>query len=123
MVWPALAQKKDLADDFEQRLNGRDVRARARSHHRERAAFGAGHAAAYRAVDLHDVARGKELEDALSHHCAGGGKIDETPDAFAIDDSIRAGRDLQHNGGDWQAHHHGFGSIRDFHRRAHGDRA
>ena len=52
-----LAENKNLADHFQRRLDRNDIRMRPGDHHGERALFRAAHAAAYRAVDLDDVAR------------------------------------------------------------------
>src|SRR2546426_4973833 len=54
-----------------------DVCARSRRHHGDGALLGARDAARHWRVDLHDVARLEQREDALRHVGAGGGEIDE----------------------------------------------
>ena len=118
-----LADVEEFADHFERRLDGRDLRARSGRHHRDRAFFGAAHAARYRCIDLHDVARRERLEDALRHHRAGGGQIDETFDALSLDHPVGPGRDLEHDIRCRQAGHDGFDDVGDFLWRARRHRA
>ena len=57
-------------------------------------------------------------EDALRHHRAGGGEIDEATHALAFDDALGAGRDREHDVGRRQARHHGLGRVGDLPGRA-----
>jgi hypothetical protein len=68
-----LADIEEFADHLERWLDRIDIGTRTGRHHRDRAFFGATHAAGNWRIDLYDVARGKRLEDALRHYRAGGG--------------------------------------------------
>ncbi len=99
----ALADQEGLADRRQQRLDRLHLAARSRHHQRERALGRAGGAAADGAVDLGDVLRLEQVEDALGHLSAGGREIDEAAHAFAGNDAVGAGRHREHDVGRRQA--------------------
>src|SRR6516165_7205688 len=126
MVWPApgrFADVEEFADHLERGLDRLDIRARTGRHHRDRAFFGAAHAAGDRGVDLHDIAGGERLEDALRHHRARRGKIDEALHAFTFDHAVGPGCYFENDIGRRQTRHDCFDHVGDFLRRARYDSA
>ena len=90
-LWP---MTKTLPKTESASLTSVDVGLRAGHHDGERALVRAADAARHRMIDLHDVVLGKRRRDLRRHARAGGGEVDETLDALAVDDAALADRDF-----------------------------